>query len=84
MFGAQKPWVHLARRYRFGRMRSYCSSTGKNGDKSSTSVTNSSNGEKAESSISTYSDAYKLLDKLDFRTAAEILVNGPSKEKKFG
>ncbi|KAF8021627.1 hypothetical protein BT93_G1927 [Corymbia citriodora subsp. variegata] len=84
MFYAQKAWVHLTRRYRFGQARSYCSSGCKNGDKSSTSITNSSNGENAESSIGTYNKAYKQLDKLDFMTAAQILFNGPPKKKKFG
>lgn len=65
-------------------MRSYCSSGGKNGDKSNISVASSNNGEKAESSISTYNEAYKQLDKLDFMTAAKILFTGPPKKKKFG
>ncbi|XP_030526304.2 uncharacterized protein LOC115737978 [Rhodamnia argentea] len=84
MFGARKAWVHLARRYRFEGMRSYCSSTRKNGDKSSTSITNSSNGEEAESSISTYNEACKQLDKMDFVTAAEILFGPRAKKREFG
>lgn len=84
MFCPPKAWVHLARRYGFGGVRSCSGSGSKNGGKSSTSIANSSNGGNAESSISTYDEAYRQLDKLDFMTAAKILFAGPPKKKKFG
>lgn len=61
-------------RLRFAQTRSFCKNPNKTVD----------NGDKIESNVSSYHDAYKLLDKLDFTTAAKILFTDPPKKKKFG
>ncbi|KAI4330013.1 hypothetical protein MLD38_028327 [Melastoma candidum] len=84
MHSTQKALTSLARRYWYRPNRSYCSSSGRNGSKSSYSLETSGAGDRAESSVSHYHETYKKLDKLDFLTAAKILFSENPRKKKFG